>query len=215
MAKCSKMAKLSSVGFEDMPDEIILQIFKHLEFYDNASSSQVCKRWKLLSEDQSLWQKINLGGRQVPAKFIEKALRHGCQYLNLHGTKIENATGVNPFSVKNQLKYLSISCDDIEDYSDDESDSDSDEEHEHHEVMMKNLLSATKFLEKLSIECDRECGFYFQPNIIQNSQTLTVLRISEHKSLTLQTVKRIFTNCLELTEVSLEVRVTYCYSIAC
>ena len=56
MAKCSKMAKLPSAGFEDMPDEIILQIFKHLEFYDNASSSQVCKRWKLLSEDQSLWQ---------------------------------------------------------------------------------------------------------------------------------------------------------------
>ena len=200
MAKCSKMAKLPSVGFEDMPDEIVLEIFKHLEFYDNASSSQVCKRWKLLSEDQSIWQKINLGGRQVPAKFIEKALRHGCQYLSLHGTEIGNETGLNLFSLKNQLKYLSISC---------------DEEHEHHEFLMKNLLSATQLLEKLSIECDRECGFYFQPNIIQNNQTLTVLRISEHKSLTLQTVKRIFTNCLKLTEVSLEVRVTYCYAIAC
>jgi hypothetical protein len=207
------MAKLLSVGFEDMPDEIILQIFKHLEFYDNASSSQVCKRWKLLSEDQSLWQKINLVGRQVPAKFIEKALRHGCQYLSLHGTKIENVPGPNSFSVKNQLKYLSISCDDSDDES--ESDSDLDEELEHHEVMMKNLLSATQLLEKLSIECDRECGFYFQPNIIQNNQTLTVLRISEHKSLTLQTVQSIFTNCLELTEVSLEVRIILCYSIAC
>ena len=195
------MAKLPSAAFEDMPDEIVLQIFKHLEFYDNASSSQVCKRWKLLSEDQSLWQKINLGGRQVPAKFIEKALRHGCQYLSLHGTEIENELYVNPFSVKNQLKYLSISF---------------DEEHEKHDThlfLMKNLLSATQLLEKLSIEC--EGGFCFQPDIIQNNQTLTVLRISEHKSLTLQTVKRIFTNCLELTEVSLEVRVTYCYAIAC
>ena len=83
MAKCSKMANLQSVGMEDMPDEIVLQIFKHLEFYDNATSAQVCKRWKLLSEDQSLWKKINLDGRIVPAKFIEKALRHGCQYLRL------------------------------------------------------------------------------------------------------------------------------------
>jgi hypothetical protein len=209
------MAKLSSAAFEDMPDEVILQIFKHLEFYDNASSSQVCKRWKLLSEDQSLWQKINLGGRHVPAKFIEKALRHGCQYLSLHGTKIKNVPGPNSFSVKTQLKYLSISCDDSDDESESGSESDSDEEQEHQEVMMKNLLSATQLLEKLSIECDRECGFYFQPKIIQNNQTLTVLRISEHKSLTLQTVKGIFTNCLELTEVSLEVRVILCYSIAC
>ena len=188
MAKCSKMAELPSVGFEDMPDEIILQIFKHLGLYDNDASSQVCKRWKLLSEDASLWQKINLGGRQVPAKFIEKALRHGCQYLSLHGTEIENVPGPNSFSVKNQLKYLSISC---------------DEEHEHHEVLMKNLLGATQLLEKLSIECDRECGFYFQPNIIQNNQTLTVLRISSLKSLNFETVQLIFTNCLQLTEVSL------------
>ena len=95
MANCSKMAKLSSAAFEDMPDEVVLQIFKHLEFHDNASSSQVCKRWKLLSEDQSLWQKINLHGMEVPAKFIEKALRHGCQYLGLKGIKIENVLGIH------------------------------------------------------------------------------------------------------------------------
>ena len=189
MANCSKMAKLSSAAFEDMPDEVVLQIFKHLEFYDNASSSQVCKRWKLLSEDQSLWQKINLHGREVPAKFIEKALRHGCQYLGLKGIKIENVLDPNSFSIKNQLKYLTISC---------------DEEHEHHEIVLKNLLGATQLLEKLSIECDRECGFYFEPNIIQNNKTLNVLRISEHKYLSFETVKSIFTNCLELTEVSLE-----------
>ena len=189
MANCSKMAKLSSAAFEDMPDEVVLQIFKHLEFYDNAASSQVCKRWKLLSEDQSLWQKINLHGREVPAKFIEKALRHGCQYLSLKGIKIENVLDPNSFSIKNQLKYLTISC---------------DEEHDHHEVVLKNLLGATQLLEKLSIECDRECGFYFEPNIIQNNKTLNVLRISQHKYLSFETVKSIFTNCLELTEVSLE-----------
>ena len=185
MAKCSKMAELPSVGFEDMPDEIILQIFKHLGLYDNDASSQVCKRWKLLSEDQSLWQKINLDGREVPAKFIEKALKHGCQYLDLDGP--------NSFSVPNQLKYLSISCDNTD---------------QHHEVLMKNLLGSTQFLEKLSIRCDREYGCHFQPNILQNYQTLTVLRIVGLESLTIETVKLIFTNCLELTEVSLEVRVS-------
>ena len=131
-AKRQKMSKLTTASFDDLPDEIILQIFKNLEFYENTASAQVCKRWKLLSEDQSLWQKINLGGRKVPAKFIEKALRHGCQYLNLLETKIESVQGPDSFSVKNQLKYLSISC-----YDENE-----------------NLLGATQLLEKLSIGPD-------------------------------------------------------------
>ena len=188
MAKRRKIAE--TVSFEDLPDEIILQIFTHLEFYDNALASQVSKRWKWLSEDQFLWRKVKLDGKQVPAKFIEKVLRHGCQYLGLRGTEITNVSGPNLFSVSNQLKYLSISCDNY--FA------------SHHEVLMENLLGATKSLEKLSIRCDREYDFHFQPtNIIQNNQTLTVLRISSMKSLNFETVQLIFTNCLQLTEVSL------------
>ena len=96
------------------------------------------------------------------------------------------------FSVKNQLKYLSISGD--------------EENDEHHKVLMKNLLGATQLLEKLSIQGWGR-SFYFQPNIIQNKHTLTVLRIY-HILLSFESVKSIFTNCLELTEVNLEVRVT-------
>ena len=187
-AKRRKMSKLTTASFDDMPDEIILQIFKHLEFHDNAASSQVCKRWKLLSEDQFLWQKINLVRREVPAKFIEKALRHGCQYLRLYGTKIKSVPpGSSSFSVKNQVKYLSISY------------------HDENEVLIKNLIGATQLLEKLSIE-HYSSGFNFQPDIIQNKKTLTVLRIRAYR-LSFETVKSIFTNCLELTEVNLEVRI--------
>ena len=192
------MSKFTTASFDDLPDEIILQIFTNLEYYDNAWASQVCKRWKWLSEDQFLWRKVKLDGKQVPAKFIEKVLRHGCQYLGLRGTEITNVSGPNLFSVSNQLKYLSISCDNY--FA------------SHHEVLMENLLGATQSLEKLSIRCDREYGCHFQPNILQNYQTLTVLRIVGLKSLTFETVKLIFTNCLELTEVSLEVRVS-CHSI--
>ena len=197
IAKRRKMSKLASTSFEDLPGEIALQILTHLEFYDNASASQVCKRWKLLCEDQSLWLKINLNNRKVPVKFIEKALRHGCHYLGLcraGGIKgvASLYSGTPSFSIKNQLKYLSISYGSSYPYDE----------------LMKNLLGATQLLEKLSIRCDREYGCHFQPNILQNYQTLTVLRIVGLKSLTIETVKLIFTNCLELTEVSLEVRVS-------
>ena len=91
--------------------------------------------------------------------------------------------GPNSFSASNQLKYLNISF-----------------ENDHHEVLTKNLLSATQSLEKLFIGFDRGNHFHFQPNIIQN---LTVLSISAQKSLSEKMVKLIFTNCLKLTEVSL------------
>ena len=97
------MSNLPTSRFEDLPDEIILQIFTHLEFYDNALASRVCRRWKLLSEDQSLWQKHNLSGREAPAKFIEKALRHVCQYLNLESIHIENVPCPNSFSISEYL----------------------------------------------------------------------------------------------------------------
>ena len=114
-AKRRKMLELTTASFDDLPEEIILQIFTNLEFYDNASASQVCKRWKLLCEDQSLWLKINLNNRKVPVKFIEKALRHGCHYLGFGragGIKgvASLYSGTPSFSIKNQLKYLSISC---------------------------------------------------------------------------------------------------------
>ena len=173
-----KMSKLPIASFEDLPDEIILQIFTNLEFYDNASASQVCKRWKLLCEDQFLWLKINLNQRRVPAKFIEKALKHGCQYLGLYGTEIKNVPSLHSsFSMKNQLKYLTISCDYI--YP---------QELVLHVNLMKNLLGATQLLEKLSIQCDRENSFNFQPNITQNNQTLVVLQISSLKTLSVDAV---------------------------
>ena len=203
MAKRRKIASLPTFGH--LPDEIILEIFTYLEFRDNAAASQVCKRWKLLGEDQSLWQKINLSDRRVPAKFIEKALKHGCQYLSLCGTEIKYMPGQHSFSVKNQLKYLSISCKNY--YQDFVTKTLS-----HHEVLMKNLLGATQSLEKLSIRygnIDQEDGFHLQPNIQQNSQTLTVLQISALK-FSFETVQLIFTNCLKLTEVSFMVRDTHC-----
>ena len=97
VASVTKMANLQSVGFEDMPNEIVLQIFKHLKFHEIAASSQVCKRWKLLTEDQSLWQKVDCW--KVPTKFIEKALRHGCQYLSLWRTQIKSVSDPSSFSV--------------------------------------------------------------------------------------------------------------------
>ena len=62
----------------------------------------------------------------------------------------------------------------------------------------------------LGYALDWRCNFYFQSHmldyIIQNKHTLTVLRIQDIP-LRFERVKSIFTNCHELTEVNLEVRI--------
>ena len=62
----------------------------------------------------------------------------------------------------------------------------------------------------LVLGLDWRRNFYFQSNmldyIIQNKHTLTVLRI-QSIPLSFERVKSIFTNCLELTEVNLKVRI--------
>ena len=62
----------------------------------------------------------------------------------------------------------------------------------------------------LVLGLDWRRNFYFQSNmldyVIQNKHTLTVLRI-QSIPLSFERVKSIFTNCLELTEVNLKVRI--------
>jgi len=65
---------------EDLPDEIMMEIFSLVTIKEISKCAQVCHRWKILSEDSYLWRKINLSDKKVPVKFVEKALRHGCRY---------------------------------------------------------------------------------------------------------------------------------------
>ena len=79
----SKRQKLSFFRLEDLPDEILLEIFSLLDIKGVLQCGQVSKRLRAISNDQCLWLKLNLSGREVPYGFIEKAIQNGCEYLNL------------------------------------------------------------------------------------------------------------------------------------
>ena len=79
----SKRQKLSFFYFEGLPDEILLNIFSFLDIKGVLRCGQVSKRLRAVSNDQCLWLKLNLSGREVPYGFIEKAIQNGCEYLNL------------------------------------------------------------------------------------------------------------------------------------
>ena len=73
---------------ERLPDEIILKIFKELKFKELAQCAQVCKKFRHITQDEYLWQKINLYEKKVTPEFIAHILKQKTKYLNLFCAKI-------------------------------------------------------------------------------------------------------------------------------
>ena len=77
----TKHLKISTFNMENLPDEVILKVLFYLPIKDLIQCSQVSKRFKTISDDESLWQKINLYNKKVPAKFVEHVINKGCKYI--------------------------------------------------------------------------------------------------------------------------------------
>ena len=88
----NKRQKLSILQMEDLPNEIILKIFKNLDVKDLLRCGQMSKRVRAISMDESLWEKINLLFKKVPIGFLGLAIRNGCKYLSLFGAKLIGET---------------------------------------------------------------------------------------------------------------------------
>jgi hypothetical protein len=72
------LQKLSSYKLDDLPDEVILNILGFLNIKELLLSGQVCKRLRVISNDESLWVKLNLNNRKIPYDFIGKAAGNAC-----------------------------------------------------------------------------------------------------------------------------------------
>ena len=52
--------KKYSAQFEDIPNEVITEIFKWLDFKAILKCTRVSKRIRSISQNEVLWQKVNL-----------------------------------------------------------------------------------------------------------------------------------------------------------
>ena len=156
----SKRQKLSFFHFEGLPDEIILKIFSLVDIKGILQCGQVSKRLRDISNDQCLWSKLNLSGREVPYGFIEKAIQNGCEYLDL---TFSSVNGGKKAEETWKLKYLKIS------QSADEWDQCDLE-------VPEGVLQNCHFLQKLAVDNlilnSREIE-----QICQNGETLRVLSL--------------------------------------
>lgn len=76
--------------FTTLSDEIILQIFKWLPKKTLIRCSCVCRRFNRCAKDESLWTRLDLGGRSLRAGALENVLTRGVVVLRLAQTEVAN-----------------------------------------------------------------------------------------------------------------------------
>ena len=187
----SKRQKLSFFHFEGLPDEIILKIFSLLDIKGVLQCGQISKRLRDISNDKSLWLKLNLRERKVPFDFIAKAVENGCEYLNLHSSWV---TGVRELEVPWKLKYLEISQHFVQESARED---------------LVGVLQNCHFLQKLAVE-----GLMLNSDeiehICQNGKTLQILSLDRcnidlnHQTELIELIEKLFTSCTQLTELNID-----------
>ena len=75
-------------NLQDLPDELILKVLSYSKPKDLISSGQVSKQLRLISYDNSLWQRVNLSGKLVKTELLELIINKGCKSLDLSFSKI-------------------------------------------------------------------------------------------------------------------------------
>ena len=178
----SKRQKLSFFHLEDLPNEILLEIFSLLDIKGVLQCGQVSKRLRAISNDQSLWLKLNIFERKVPFDFIEKAIQNGCEYLNLSCSRIHR--GVKMSEMPWKLKYLEINW---------------------APNGLEGVLQNCHFLQKLSV-ANLSLDSLAIEKICQNGETLRILSLErcaiEYYQRT-ELIQKLFTKCSQLIEVNL------------
>ena len=98
----------------DFPAEIILKVFASLDLKDLLNCGQVSKRFRTISHDKFLWQRIDLSGKSVPAVFIKIILDRGCKHLDLSNSRTLDYKSIQHiFNNYVQLRELNFENTDI------------------------------------------------------------------------------------------------------
>ncbi|CAG0925069.1 unnamed protein product, partial [Notodromas monacha] len=89
--RCITDRALTKVPYMDrFSDEIILMIFEWLPKPVLASCARVCKRWRRLAYDESLWQFFDLGSRRVESGTVSHLLSLGFAVLRFASAEFES-----------------------------------------------------------------------------------------------------------------------------
>ncbi|NWH46907.1 SKP2 protein, partial [Fregata magnificens] len=91
----------SGISWDALPDELLLAIFAYLPLNDLLKVSLICKRCRLLSFDESLWQALDLTGRNLLPGVIGQLLPAGVTVFHCPRSCIGNPL----FKTSNNLPF--------------------------------------------------------------------------------------------------------------
>ena len=65
------ITSVSKETLENLPNEILTQIFQNLSLKELLQAGNTCQRWKLvIAHTEKLWKMANLTGKNVPVSFL-------------------------------------------------------------------------------------------------------------------------------------------------
>ena len=78
-------------SFLDLPDELILEVLSYTEIADVLKCGQVSKRIRTISNDNSLFQTVDLRDKYVKTDLLATVLNKDCKILNLSDSSISGS----------------------------------------------------------------------------------------------------------------------------
>jgi len=174
-------------SFNLMSEEVVLHIFKWLPKTSLARCALVCKRWRRLVKDDSLWKRVDLGLRNIQPGVIGQVLSRGSIVLRLSRSTV--AAPIFPtastFSASqiSKLQYLDLSMATID------------------VPCLEQLLSTCRHLKKLALEhvtlSEEAC------KQIGKNTNLEVLHMALCQGVSDEGVNRLFGRLTKLRELNL------------
>ncbi|XP_025111094.1 S-phase kinase-associated protein 2-like isoform X2 [Pomacea canaliculata] len=166
--------------FLNLSDEVILHVFRFLPRFVLCTCAQVCRRWSSLVNDESLWRRVDLGGRVIQAKHVSSLVNRGTSRLRLNGTEIlgTRLEGLRPMFTTQKickLQYLDLSMAMVE------------------PDLLVQLFSLCKELRKLSLENLQLNNAVF--NMLGENEDLEELNLCMCHGITTDGLRAIFSNC--------------------
>ena len=161
-------------SFIDLPDELILKVLSYTETVDLLRCGQVSKRIRTISNDNSLFQTVNLSNKYLKSDLLATVLNKGCKNLNLSNSFIQ---GKLILITKSQLIKLDLSNCKKKDIS---------------YGVVEKLLASCQSLKNVSLQ-GLEVASEIVESMCKNNQTLQELNMdySYHKELWYQKLSEI------------------------
>lgn len=175
--------------FTKLSDEIILHIFKWLSKSMLSRCASVCKRWKTLCYDESLWRRLDLGRKHLEPGVLGRVIDRGVIVLRLAMAEILTPIFIDSSAImKNKeryskLQYLDLSMTSI------------------NQQGLQELFSVCSQLKKISLEhCQVNTEICFH---IAENEDLEVLNMTMCEGITNEGINRLVQRCQKLESLNL------------